>query len=77
MPNFPMELFEHTLMVGGASKFLEYYSRGENKIKATQLRLSMKWTIDTFAIQDCTRIAQFLQRGAFHKDTSGNFNEEI
>ena len=35
VPGFPKELFEHTLMVGGASKFLEYYSRGDNKIKAT------------------------------------------
>ena len=35
VPGFPKEQFEHTLMVGGASKFLEYYSRGENKIKAT------------------------------------------
>ena len=34
VPGFPKELFEHTLMVGGAAKFLEYYSRGENEIKA-------------------------------------------
>ena len=30
VPGFPKELFEHTLMVGVASKFLEYYSRGES-----------------------------------------------
>ena len=35
VPGFPKELFEHTLMVGGASKFLDYYSRGESKIVAT------------------------------------------
>ena len=34
VPGFPKELFEHTLMVGGASKFLDYYSRGESKITA-------------------------------------------
>ena len=34
VPGFPKELLEHTLMVGGASKFQEYYSRGENEIKA-------------------------------------------
>ena len=32
VPGFPKELFEHTLMVGGASNYLEYYSRGENEI---------------------------------------------
>ncbi len=26
VPGFPKELFEHTLMVGGASNYLEYYS---------------------------------------------------
>lgn len=35
VPGFPKELFEHTLMVGGASKFLDYYSRGDDKIKAS------------------------------------------
>ena len=25
VPSFPKELFEHTLMVGGASKFLDYH----------------------------------------------------
>ena len=34
VPGFPKELFEHTLMVGGASKFLDYYSRGEEKLVA-------------------------------------------
>ena len=29
---FPKELFEHTLMVGGASNYLEYYSRGEMRL---------------------------------------------
>lgn len=34
VPGFPKELFEHTLMVGGAAKFIDYYSRGEDKVVA-------------------------------------------
>jgi hypothetical protein len=60
VPGFLKELFEHTLMVGGASKFLDYYSRGKIKLRQ-RLRLPMKWMIDTFAVQDCTRIVQLLQ----------------
>ena len=42
VPGFPKELFEHTLMVGGASNYLEYYSRGENEIVAT-IRIAKEW----------------------------------
>ena len=34
VPGFPKELFEHTLMVAGAAKFIDYYSRGEDKVVA-------------------------------------------
>ena len=32
VPGFPKELFEHTLMVGGASKLLDYHARGGKRI---------------------------------------------
>lgn len=33
VPGFPQELFEHTMMVGGAAKLLEYYSRDDERIE--------------------------------------------
>lgn len=35
VPGFPKELFDHTMMVGGAAKLLEYYSRGDERITIT------------------------------------------
>ena len=35
VPGFPKELFEHTMMVGGAAKLLEYYSRGDERIEVS------------------------------------------
>lgn len=35
VPNFPKELFEHTLMVGGASKFLDYHAKENKKVVIT------------------------------------------
>ncbi len=35
VPGFPKELFEHAVMVGGASKLLEYYSRGDERIEVS------------------------------------------
>ena len=76
MPGFPKELFEHTLMVGGASKFLEYYSRGENKIKAS-IKIANEMDDRHFCGSRLYKISSTLTGGAFYKDPSGNFNEEI
>ena len=76
IPGFPKELFEHTLMVGGASKFLEYYSRGENMIKAT-IKIANEMDDRHFCGSRLYKNSSTLTGGAFYKDPSGNFNEEI
>lgn len=76
VPGFPKELFEHTLMVGGASKFLDYYSRDENKIKAT-IRVTDEMEDKWFCGSRLYKTESTLTGGAFYKDPSGNFNEEI
>lgn len=76
VPGFPKELFEHTLMVGGASKFLDYYSRDENKIKAT-IRVADEMEDKWFCGSRLYKTESTLTGGAFYKDPSGNFNEEI
>ena len=76
VPGFPKELFEHTLMVGGASKFLEYYSRGDNKIKAT-IKIANEMDDRHFCGSRLYKNSSTLTGGAFYKDPSGNFNEEI
>ena len=76
VPGFPKELFEHTLMVGGASKFLEYYSRGENEIVAV-IRVVKEWEDEFYCGVRLHKESSTLTGGAFYKDPSGNFNEEI
>ena len=76
VPSFPKELFEHTLMVGGASKFLDYYSRGESKIVAT-IRATTAEEEKFFCGSRLHKISSTLTDGAFYKDPSGNFDEEI
>ena len=76
VPGFPKELFEHTLMVGGASKFLEYYSRGENKIKAT-IKIANEMDDRHFCGSRLYKNSSTLTGGAFYRDPSGNFNEEV
>ena len=76
VPGFPKELFEHTLMVGGASKFLDYYSRGENRIVAT-IKIANEMDDKWFCGSRLYKNSSTLTGGAFYKDPSGNFNEEI
>ena len=76
VPGFPKELFEHTLMVGNASKFLEYYSRCDNKIKAT-IKIANEMDDRHFCGSRLYKNSSTLTGGAFYKDPSGNFNEEI
>ena len=76
VPGFPKELFEHTLMVGGASKFLDYYSRGDSKIVAT-IRATTAEGEKFFCGSRLHKISSTLTGGAFYKDLSGNFDEDI
>jgi len=76
VPGFPKELFEHTLMVGGASNYLEYYSRGENEIVAT-IRIAKEWEDKFYCGVRLYKVSSTLTGGAFYKDPSGNFGEEL
>ena len=76
VPGFPKELFEHTLMVGGASKFMEYYSRGDDRLVAT-IRVADETEEKWFCGSRLIKTSSTLTGGAFYKDPSGNFNEEI
>lgn len=76
VPGFPKELFEHTLMVGGASKFLDYYARGEDRLVAT-IRVAGEAEVECFCGSKLHRDSFTLTGGAFYKDPIGNFGEEI
>lgn len=76
VPDFPKELFEHTLMVGGASKFLDYYSRGEDRLVVT-IKIANEVEDKWFCGSRLYKNGSTLTGGAFYKDPSGNFNEEI
>lgn len=76
VPGFPKELFEHTLMVGGANKFLEYYSHGETRIKTT-IKIANEIDDNFFYGSRLYKTQSTLTGGAFYRDPSGNFDEEI
>ena len=76
VPGFPKELFDHTLMVGGASNYLEYYSRGENEIVAT-IRIAKEWEDKFYCGVRLYKVSSTSTGGAFYKDPSGNFGEEL
>ena len=72
VPNFPKELFEHTLMVGGAAKLLDYHARGRKRIA-----MKVKTTNEENGNMGLVKNSSTLTGGAFYRDPSGNFNEEI
>ena len=72
VPGFPKELFEHTLMVGGAAKFLDNHAGGAKRI-AIKIQISDEGTGKNRLAKNTST----LTGGAFYKDPSGNFNEEI
>ena len=76
VPGFPRELFEHTLMVGGASKFLDYYSRGDKNLLVT-IKIANELDDKYYCGSRLYKTESTLTGGAFYKDPSGNFIEEI
>lgn len=73
VPSFSEELFEHTLMVGGASKFLDYHAKGGGR------RLSLKIGVKGMGKGDSrlARNSYTLTGGAFYNDLSVCVDEEI
>lgn len=76
VPGFPKELFEHTLMVGGAANLLEYYSRGDSKIVA-KIKIANEKEDKQYCGFRLYKDSSTLTGGAFYKDPSGFFNEEF
>ena len=72
VPGFPKELFEHTLMVGGASKFLDYHAIGMKRI-AIKIQISDEGIGNNRLAKNTST----LTGGAFYNDLSGSVNEEI
>ena len=76
VPGFPEELFEHTLMVGGAAKFLEYYSRGETQLKVT-IKVADAEEAKWHCGSQLQKNSSTLTSGAFYNDANGYFTEEF
>lgn len=72
VPGFPKELFEHTLMVGGAAKFLDNHAGGAKRI-SIKIQISDEGT----GKNRLAKNTSILTGGAFYNDLSGSVNEEI
>ena len=72
VPGFPKELFEHTLMVGGAAKFLDNHAGGAKRI-GIKIQISDEGTGNNRLAKNTST----LTGGAFYNDLSGSVNEEI
>ena len=72
VPGFPKELFHHTLMVGGASKLLDYYAKGGNKIV-----LKVKITNEENGNIQLVKKSSTLTGGAYYDDLSGCVNVDV
>ena len=72
VPGFPKELFEHTLMVGGAAKLLDYHARGGKRIA-----MKVKITNEANGNMGLVKNSSTLAGGAFYNDLSASVNEEI
>ena len=70
VPGFPKELFEHTLMVGGAAKLLNHYAKDN-------IRFSLTVKVSDMDNATLSQTSSTLTGGAFYKDLSGCMNEEI
>ena len=73
VPGFPKELFEHTMMVGGAAKLLEYYSRGDERVEVT-FKVPDDDEARYFCGMQLVQSEATLTGGAFYKGWS---NEEL
>ena len=70
VPGFPKELFEHTLMVGGAAKLLNHHAKDN-------IRVTMTIKVSDVENVSLSQNSSSLTGGAFYKDLSGCVNEEI
>ena len=70
VPGFPKELFEHTLMVGGAAKLLNHYAKDN-------FRVTMIIKVSDVDNASLSKNESTLTGGAFYQDLSGCVDEEI
>ena len=76
VPGFPKPLFEHTMMVGGAAKFIDYYSRGEDKVVAEFMICNEKQA-KYFCGASLKKESSTLTGGAFYRVAGPLWNEEL
>lgn len=72
VPGFPRALFEHTLMVGGATKMLD-----ELAGQSLRIIVTVKLTDKENGKFSLKHTSSTLTGGAFYRDESGTINEEI
>ena len=73
VPGFPKPLFEHTMMVGGAAKLLEYYSHGDEYIEVV-FKVADDEEAQHYCGMQLTLSESSLTGGAFY---TGWSNEEL
>ena len=73
VPGFPKPLFEHTMMVGGAAKLLEYYSRGDEHIEVV-FKVADDEEAQHYCGMQLTLSESSLTGGAFYK---GSIDGEV
>lgn len=73
VPGFPKELFEHTMMVGGAAKLLEYYLRGDERIEVS-FKIASDEDANYYCGMSLKQSEATLTGGAFYK---GGIDGEI
>ena len=66
VPGFPKPLFEHTMMVGGEAKLLEYYSRGDEHIEV-EFKVADDEEAQHYCGMQLTLSESSLTSGAFYK----------
>ena len=76
VPGFPKALFEHTMLVCGAAKTLEYYSQGDDLVHVS-FRLPENSDEDYFCGFRLKQESATLTGGAYYKDAGGFFTEEF
>lgn len=76
VPGFPKELFEHTLMVGGAAKLIEYYSQGDTEVIA-HVKVAEAYEDKHYCGMSLIKNSSTLTGGAFYRSNVDESQEEI
>lgn len=76
VPGFPQKLFEHTMMVGGAAKLIEYYSQGDTEVRA-HIKVAKAYEEKYYCGMALVRTSATLTGGAFYTSNADVSHEEL